>query len=138
MTFGEKFCKLKLVVLAKKHRIKKEAEIKKAFFSKFQKTTNFARIILRRSPENFKLIVTVSKKVFKPAVKRNRVRRKILAIFEEQKAKNQLPNNTIIAIQVTNKSALYTRKTDLQNTILPIVSELYNTANDKKGKDTPK
>jgi ribonuclease P protein component len=113
-------------VLEKKWRIVKEQDIKKTYFSRFKSSTLYSQIYLRKTNiQNFQLLVVVSKKVFKKANKRNRVRRKIEAVFEDLKHKNRLPSGTSCIVQVKNKEVLLQDKNQIEQDILPKISDLF-------------
>lgn len=125
-------------MLAKKNRLVREKEIKKVFKTRFRDQTKFSQILLAHNDSDFKLLIVVSKKIFKKAYKRFRIRRKISAIFEELKFKNQLPFGVTCVVRVTNKDILYMKKDEIFEDIIPKVIDLYKKISQKNFRSKPK
>lgn len=113
-------------MLPKSSRLVKDYEIKKAYFSKFRTKTELFQFYIRKTEKpEFQLLVVISKKVLKKANRRNRLRRKIQAIFEVLKSSNRLPLGIGCIIQVKSELGLKLKSEDLKQAILPKVTELY-------------
>jgi ribonuclease P protein component len=79
----------------------------------------------------FKLLVVVGKKLYKKANKRNRIRRKVVALFETLYSESRLPPYINCIIMVQHKDILYQTKKDLEMEILPKIKQLYLQMNSK-------
>jgi ribonuclease P protein component len=113
-------------VLPKQYRLSSDSEIKKAYKTRFQAKTNFAKLYLSKTErQEFKLLVIISKKIYKKANKRNRCKRKIYAIFESLHYTHRLPPATSCIIQITNKEILNSTLEQIREDILPQISQLY-------------
>ncbi len=113
-------------MLPKSNRLSKEKEILQAFRTKFRTNTQNTKILLSFEPNTkFKLLVIISKKVFKKANKRARLKRKIFAIFAKLYQQNRIPPNFICVIQVTNKNLLYKKLNDIYDELIPAMSRLF-------------
>ncbi len=113
-------------MLPKLWRLIKEKDIKDTYYSKLRSNSKYSQIYLKKSKlTNFELLVVVSKKIYKKANKRNRIKRKIYAIFEELKTQDRLPSSVACIIQVKNKNILFQQKEEIKTDILPNVSILY-------------
>lgn len=113
-------------MLPKKSRLVKDYEIKKAYFSKYRIKTDLFQIYIRKTENpDFQLLVVISKKVLKKATKRNRLRRKIQAIFEFLKFSKRLPTKISCIIQVKSEASLKLKPEDLKQAILPEITTLY-------------
>ena len=120
-------------MLPKKWRLVKDQDIKKTYFTKFQAKSKFSQIYYRKTNNlNFQLLVVVSKKIYKKANKRNRIRRKIESIFESLKFENRLPPRSACIIQVKNKDILFHNQEEIKQDIIPEVSGLYTKSNTYK------
>jgi ribonuclease P protein component len=113
-------------MLPKHMRLVHKREISQALRAKFKQTTSFCKITLSKIPDDtFKLLVIISKKVSKRAVQRNRMRRRIAAIFQSLKQKQRLPAYLACVIQVTHKDLLHQPQGELDLTITKEVSILF-------------
>jgi len=112
-------------MLPRKNRIVREKDVQNAVKTKFRKTGKFVNVLLSPSVGEFKLLVSVSKKIYKRAYLRFRIRRKINAVFEEMKSQNQLPNGFSCFIQVSKKDALFWKKDEIKDELSNILIELY-------------
>ncbi len=112
-------------MLPKNNRLKKTKEIKQAFYTKYRANTKFTKIFLRkkRDPE-FQLLVIVSSKISKRAVKRNRIRRRIVGLFERIEGEHKNLSYFTCVVQVKNKDILTQRTEVLENDILGTVKKL--------------
>lgn len=126
-------------MLAKVHRLSQDRDIQQAFRTKHRAQTDSTRIWLSRNDKSeFQLLIIVSKKVFKKANKRNRLRRKISAIFEDLLAKNRLPPYTTCIVQVIKKDLIFKKPEEIQSEIVPTISKLYlKSTQPKTKKSTP-
>ncbi len=117
-------------MLPKKWRLVKDQEIKKTYFTKFQAKSKFSQIYFRKTTNlNFQLLVVVSKKIYKKANKRNRIRRKIESIFEDLKFQNRLPPRSACIVQVKNKEILFQSQEEIKEDVIPEISKLYSKSN---------
>jgi ribonuclease P protein component len=114
-----------LEVLPKKSRLVRHKEIQKTYHTKFKKNTNFSRIFLRKTDSPFKLLIVVSSKINKKANKRNRIKRKINAIFEKMNRERKLPSNVNCIIQVTSKEILFLNQEKIKKDIIENLQDLY-------------
>jgi len=113
-------------VLPKSNRLSKEKEIYRVFRTKFRTNTQNTRILLSFEPNTkFKLLVVISKKVFKKANKRARLKRRISAIFEKIYQQNRIPPNLVCIVQVINKNLLYKKSNDIYDELIPTMSRLF-------------
>ena len=106
-------------MLAKQNRIVLNKEIKSTINSKFRFKTKYFTVISKRNIEQvaFKLLVIISKKISKRANIRNKIRRRIQAIFENYKSQNLLSPNFSVAIQITNLEIISLTFLELENII---------------------
>ena len=111
--------KIKHTMLAKQNRIVLNKEIKSTINSKFRFKTKYFTVISKRNIEQvaFKLLVIISKKISKRANIRNKIRRRIQAIFENYKSQNLLSPNFSVAIQITNLEIISLTFLELENII---------------------
>lgn len=112
-------------MLPKNLRLVQTKEILQAMRTKYQTRTNHLHIRLRPTGGDFRLLVIVSKKISKRANKRNLLRRRVHAIFEELKQKNQLPGNVTIVVQVIKKDLVDLEFSSLKKELLDGVGKLY-------------
>jgi len=113
-------------VLPKSNRLSKEKEIYRVFRTKFRTNTQNTRILLSFEPNTkFRLLVVISKKVFKKANKRARLKRRISAIFEKIYQQNRIPPNLVCIVQVINKNLLYKKSNDIYDELIPTMSRLF-------------
>lgn len=113
-------------MLPKQNRLSKDLEIKKAYRTRFCSQSKYFKIYLKKTENpNFQLLVVVSKKIFKKANKRNRVKRKIYAIFDRMLAGHHLPGNTSCIVQVIDQQAIQQRQDQLKTELTNILSSLY-------------
>lgn len=112
-------------MLPKAHRIIHTKDILSTLRSRFQSRTKFFYLKLAPSEANFKLLVIVSKKISKRSYIRNRLRRRIHAIFELMMQSGSLPSNIKLIVQVSNKSLITSSKEELEKDLLDGVSKLY-------------
>jgi ribonuclease P protein component len=125
-------------VLPSEYRIKNQDEIRAVFRSKFSTKTQNTLIKIQKSDKlNFNIVVVVSKKIFKKANKRNRIRRKINAIFETLKTRDRLPPSLNLVIQVLNKNIIHLKQPDLESELIPNIGAIYKKMIEKT-KNTPK
>jgi ribonuclease P protein component len=104
----------------KKNRIVTAKDIKNTLYSKFKNRTQYFTITTRKNnnPDSiFKILVIISKKISKRANIRNKIRRRILAIFDQHKFENKLPSNIWLAIQITNPTIIQLTYSELQQII---------------------
>ena len=106
-------------MLAKQNRIVLNKEIKSTINSKFRYKTKYFTVISKKKsePSIFKLLVIISKKVSKRANIRNKIRRRIQAIFEQHNSQNHLSSDFNIAIQITNSEIINLTYLELENII---------------------
>jgi ribonuclease P protein component len=113
-------------VLPKNFRLKEQDEIKTVLRSKTSAKTQHLLIKLLKSDlPNFRITIIISKKIFKRANKRNRIRRKVIALFQELKYNDRLPPFTSCIIQIQNKNVITKSITELKSEIIPEMSTLY-------------
>jgi ribonuclease P protein component len=113
-------------VLPKNYRLKEQDEIKTVLRSKISiKTAHLLIKLLKSDLPNFRITVIISKKIFKRANKRNRIRRKVIALFQDLKYNDRLPPFISCIIQVQNKNVITQSVTQLQTEIIPEMSTLY-------------
>jgi ribonuclease P protein component len=108
-------------------RICNQYDIRTAMKSKI--TTKTPHFVIKFSPSplpTFSLVVIISKKVYKRANKRNRVRRKIHAVFEYLHYQNRLPPSIQCVIIVQNKDILFESGKTLENNLTKTLGELYD------------
>jgi ribonuclease P protein component len=114
-------------VLPKSFRLKEQEEIKTVLRSKTStKTSHLLIKLLKSDLPNFRITIIISKKIFKRANKRNRIRRKVIALFQELKYNDRLPPFTSCIIQVQNKNVISQTVAQLQTEIIPEMSTLYS------------
>jgi ribonuclease P protein component len=106
-------------MLAKQNRIVHNKEIKSTINSKFRYKTKYFTVISKKSidQKQFKLLVIISKKISKRANIRNKIRRRIQAIFEKYQSQNILNSQFSIAIQITNPEIISLTFLELENII---------------------
>jgi ribonuclease P protein component len=108
-------------------RICNQYDIRTAMKSKITTKTSHFVIKFSHSPlPTFSLVVIISKKVYKRANKRNRVRRKIHAVFEYLHSQNRLPPSIQCVIIVQNKDILFESGKTLENNLTKTLGELYD------------
>jgi ribonuclease P protein component len=113
-------------MLASNNRVKQQYEINSVLKSKLFYLTPFATIKMSKGKKDaFQLVVIISKKIYKRSNKRNRIRRKVMALFEELQVQHRLPPYTMCAIRITNKDILHLTKPQLQVEIVPTVQKLF-------------
>jgi ribonuclease P protein component len=113
-------------VLPKSFRISKEKDIQRAYRTKFQTRTDFLKIYLSQtSGDNFKSLVVVSKKIYKKANKRNRIRRRIYGLFDELKHSGRLPPRIATILLIQNKDIISLSSEEMKTQILNPLSSLY-------------
>ena len=100
--------------------------------TRYQLRTSFLTLKMRHLPGIFRVVVVVSKKISKRAHHRNRVERRIHAVFEELKFKGQLPPEISLVVQVTNKAVLEADYETLKRDLLDGVGKLYFTYRDQE------
>ena len=119
-------------MLPKHQRIFKQKEITRSFRTKFSVNSGNFKIFLSINKEaKFKLLVIVSKKIYKQAVKRNRIKRKIYAYFDAANNNKILPKGFNCIIQVKNKEILYKNQTALNQELSSNLKEVLGVAFDK-------
>jgi ribonuclease P protein component len=112
-------------VLEKKNRLSKTKEIKQAFYTKYKTNTKFTKIFLRKKREpDFQLLVIVSSKISKRAVKRNRIKRRIIGLFERMENRDKKLAFFTCVIQVKNKDILIQKTSALREDILGSLEKL--------------
>ena len=112
-------------MLPKKNRLVKEKEIKMAFRTRFRKSSRYVNLLMSKNEtEEFQLLVVVSKKIFKKANKRFRIKRRLAGIFNELKFDGKLPSGISCIVQVKNKEILFQDESVLKDDILPPFFEL--------------
>jgi ribonuclease P protein component len=112
--------------LAKQCRIVHDKDIKQTYLTRYKSRNSLFQTYLRVSDEQqFKLLVVVSKKVHKKANLRNRVRRRISAIFEKLNNSNRLPKNVSAIIQIKSPLLLLLSHDLLHEQVTSEVSKLY-------------
>jgi ribonuclease P protein component len=113
-------------MLASNQRIKTQYDINEVLKSKLFYLTDHTTIkISPDKKDQFRCLVIVSKKIYKKSNKRNRIRRKIMALFEELNSQKRLPPYTKCAIRITHKHILHLTKDQLTSEILPTVNKLF-------------
>jgi ribonuclease P protein component len=113
-------------VLAREYRLKVQDEIRVVLRSKTSVKTPHTLIKLLKSElPTFRIAIIISKKIFKRANKRNRIRRKIIALFEHLKCNDRLPPYTSCIIQVQSKLIITKSNEELQSEIIPEMGILY-------------
>ncbi|MEM1311929.1 MAG: ribonuclease P protein component [Patescibacteria group bacterium] len=120
-------------MLQKGWRLVKDKEIKKAYSTRLRARTDFTNLYLSKTLKpNFQLLVVVSKKIYKKANKRNRIKRKIESVFEKLKFEGRLPAGIACIVQVRDKQILLQSPIQINKSIMPSISKLYNKAQSKK------
>lgn len=113
-------------MLPRSYRLRSEREIKQAFRTRFQAKTPLVRVYFSYTKNpNFRLLVIVSKKIYKKANKRQRLKRRIQGLFENLLRQHRLPPKTACVIQVQSKELLHKKPADLEAEIVPLVGELF-------------
>jgi ribonuclease P protein component len=124
-------------VLPSEFRLKHQEEIRTVLRSKLSAKTTHTLIKIQKSDlPTFRIAIIISKKVFKRANKRNRIRRKIIALFEELKYNDRLPPFVSCIIQVQNKLIITKKSDDLKTEIIPELSTLYTKMLKQKQSNT--
>jgi len=75
--------------------------------------------------EGFRVLCVVSKKIHKKANQRNKIRRRILAIFADLKNKKRLPPSLDCVIIIRSKDILTAKFEDCQKSFVPEIANLY-------------
>jgi ribonuclease P protein component len=113
-------------MLSSNQRIKSQGDINSVLKSKLFYVTQYSTIKLASdTAPAFRCMVIVSKKIYKKSNKRNRIRRKIMALFEDLNSQKRLPPYTKCAIRITSKEILHLTKEELNGEILPYVNKLF-------------
>ncbi len=113
-------------MLPKDYRLRTDEDIKQAYKTSTKINTKHSLIYLRKTKTSFfQLLIIVSKKIFKKANKRNRIKRKIIAIFEKLKFSNRLPPYLSCIIQVKNKNIILQTQIDIENELIPKIKDEY-------------
>lgn len=113
-------------MLPKVHRLSQDKQIQQAFRTKYRyQTENFRIFVSPTQNLEFKLLIIIPKKIFKRANKRNRLRRKVSAVFENLLLNKRLPPQTTCILQITKQNALYKNIKEIQDEVIPQVSNLY-------------
>lgn len=122
------------MALPKYHRIVEEKTIKKTFHSKHRASSKMLNFWLYPNQSRFRFLVVVSKKISKSAVVRNRIKRRIIALFE-QKLKNKEPlGNFNLSIQVKNKDIIKLSQAELIEDLEPALKYMLRKVGDRKPK----
>jgi ribonuclease P protein component len=113
-------------VLPTDFRLKNQEDIRSVLRSKISAKTAHTLIKIQKSDlPTFRIVIIISKKIFKRANKRNRIRRKVIALFEQLKYNDRLPPFTSCVIQIQNKNIITKTIDELQSEIIPEMSTLY-------------
>ena len=113
-------------MLSKDNRLVTDTQIKNGYRTKFQYKNSHCKFYLSPTEDlNFRLLVVISKKVYKKANKRNRCKRKVYAMYESLKSNNRLPKNIDCIVQIQNKNLLNLKQDDLLDAVVKPVSQLY-------------
>ncbi len=119
-------------MLPRTNRIRLEKEIKSAYRTKYRDSNKLFQTCLSPSTNTeFKLLVVISKKVLRRSNRRNRLRRKIHAIFSNLQFQDRLPNSLNCVIQVKDPKFLKLDLTEMENQILPTVRKLFQNLHSK-------
>ena len=114
-------------MLPKDLRLTNQDEIRSILRSKLTSKTQHTIIKIQKSDlPNFRIVVIISKKIFKRANKRNRIRRKINGVFEELKYNDRLPPFMSCVIQVQNKNIITQTNSLLKVELLPQLGSLFS------------
>lgn len=114
-------------MLPKQYRLVHEKEIRASLRSRHHYSTKHLRLWMSsHNDPQFKLLIIISKKVYKKANKRFRCKRKIHAIFETLQASNRLPPHTRCIVQVTHKHIIHQNHNELKEEIIPALTKLYS------------
>ncbi len=112
--------------LAKQNRIVHDKDIKKTYLARFKSRNEMFFTYLRPNiVDRFELLIVVSKKVFKKANLRNRIKRKISAVFIDLHTKKRLPSNISTIIQIKSPKLILLSTEELKKVLIEEVSKLY-------------
>ncbi len=120
-------------MLPKINRIRLEKEIKLSYRTKFRDKSELIQTYLcPNNNQDFKLLVVISKKILRRANMRNRLRRKIHAVFSGLQFQNRLPSNLNCILQVKSPKLIKLGLTEMENEILPTVRKLFQSLSPSK------
>ncbi len=121
-------------MLPKAYRIVHSKEILQSLRARHQSKTKYFYIKITPSQEHFKLLVIVSKKISKRSVVRNKLRRRVHAVFEHMKSEGKLPHNVNMIVQVYSKDLIPANHYEMEKDLLDGVAKLYFTYINKSSK----
>lgn len=114
-------------MLPKNFRLKNQEDIRLVLRSKVSVKTEHTLIKIQTSDlPTFRITIIISKKIFKRANKRNRIRRKVMALFEQLKYNDRLPPFISCVIQIQNKNIITQSNIQLHLEIIAKISLLYS------------
>jgi ribonuclease P protein component len=94
-------------MLPKENRLVKQNEIKKVLSTKVRFYKDSISVLARVTSENhFQLLIIVSKKIHKRAYVRNKIRRRLQALFETMRYHDRLSRNVALIILIKDKKIL--------------------------------
>ncbi|MBC7471676.1 MAG: ribonuclease P protein component [candidate division SR1 bacterium] len=113
-------------MLPKDFRLKNQEDIRSVLRSKVSAKTEHTLIKIQISDlPIFRIAIIISKKIFKRANKRNRIRRKVMALFEQLKYNDRLPPYISCVIQIQNKNIIVQDNIQLHSQIVAKIGLLY-------------
>jgi ribonuclease P protein component len=112
--------------LSKNNRIVTDREIKAAYMGRFKSRSNlFQTYLSSTNSDKFQLLVVISKKVFKRANMRNRLRRRTTGIFADLQHTNQLPKNIAVIINIKHQNMMKLSPIEMKNLLVEELMKLY-------------
>jgi ribonuclease P protein component len=106
-------------VLPRQNRLLTEKQIFNVFKTKSKNyLDNFTIFLKKNSSKNFRLLVLVSKKVHKKAVQRNKIKRRIVSIFDSKIYKSPKLIGLDCVIQVKKQEIKKMKFLDLKEKVL--------------------
>jgi len=106
-------------VIPKSHKLISHAEITKVVRTRFRFSSEFYTLFVSKNTHNSaSILVTVSKKIAKSAVTRNRIRRRINGVLFDKLSK--IPQQYNYLIQVTSINILRCNNLQLTNLLVDI------------------
>ena len=117
-------------MLPKENRIYKKYEVEKILRASWRIKNNYLHcLMLSTETQSFRLLTVISKKIYKKAYKRQKIKRRINAIFEELNTEQKLPLNLDVAILVKSKEILELEYETLKKELRDSLSWLYKKLN---------
>ena len=106
-----------------KHRLTEEKEIIFSLRSRYFQNSKFFKLVLSRSKvKDFRFCFIISKKIFKKANKRNRIRRRVKAIIKNTLDSNQFKLQYFnCVVQCFNKEGIKFDSKELESEILNLM-----------------